>query len=465
MPQMRDRIGHAVTGARALLSGSACEYAEVRLVSSRGVSLSLAGDEVETFSSGDTVGGSVRVLKDGAWGFVSFNDIAGIEGHFTRALDLAASIRPPVKTKIRCAGPMRGHFTTPCAEDFDGVSLGEKFDLIQSYNRILKNSRSIQTTRAVYQDTRSYYAYLNTEGSEATYDRAYCGVTLSSVGRDGSRIQPYGESISGHGGFELARGRETAAEEVARRAVDLLSAESVPGGTYRVVTDQKLAGVFIHEAFGHLSEADFVYENEGLRAIMVIGRAFGPPELNVVDTGALPGLAGHIPFDDEGVPPGETRLITNGLLSGRLHSRETAEKMDEVPTGNARAIGVMLQPIVRMTNTYIENGAHDRDAILDSAGNGIYAAGVIGGQTNLEMFTFTSGFGYEIKKGKRGKMYRDIVLSGNVFTTLGAIEKIGNDRVMYGGLGGCGKGGQGPLPVSFGGPHLLIRDVLIGGTR
>jgi TldD protein len=185
----------------------------------------------------------------------------------------------------------------------------------------------------------------------------------------------------------------------------------------------------------------------------------------VIDTGIPTGLAGHIPFDDEGIPPAETRLITGGLLSGRLHSRETAEKMDEAPTGNARALGVMLQPIVRMTNTYIENGAHDRDAILDSAGNGIYAAGVIGGQTNLEMFTFTSGCGYEIKNGKMGKMYRDIVLSGNVFTTLGAIEMIGNDRVMYGGLGGCGKGGQGPLPVSFGGPHLLIRDVLIGGSR
>ena len=81
------------------------------------------------------------------------------------------------------------------------------------------------------------------------------------------------------------------------------------------------------------------------------------------------------------------------------------------------------------------------------------------------MFTFTSGCGYEIKNGKLGKMYRDMVLSGNVFTTLGNIATIGGDRIMYGGLGGCGKGGQSPLPVSFGGPHLLITDVLIGGRH
>jgi TldD protein len=95
----------------------------------------------------------------------------------------------------------------------------------------------------------------------------------------------------------------------------------------------------------------------------------------------------------------------------------------------------------------------------------VYAVGYIGGQTNLEMFTFTSLCGYEIRNGRLGKIYRDIVLSGNVFTTLRSIAMIGNDRAMFGGLGGCGKGGQSPLPVSLGGPHLLITDVLTGGAH
>ncbi|TFH40782.1 MAG: TldD/PmbA family protein, partial [Chrysiogenales bacterium] len=428
MPSMQDRIETIAGRARFLLSACPCEYAEIRLSASRGVSISLAGNQVETFSAGDTVGGSVRILKDGAWAFVSFNDLSAIEDHFRRGHAISSSVNHSEKTKIRPYGHVRGHFATPCVDDFDAISLEDKFNLISSYNRLLKSSRMIQTTRAAYRDVRSFYAYLNTEGSDITYDRAYCGVSLSSVAKDGARIQPYGESTSGYGGFELVRGLEATAEGVAKRAVDLLSAESVPGGAYRVVADQKLAGVFIHEAFGHLSEADFVHENERLREEMVLGRRFGPPELNVIDSGHHPGLAGHIPFDDEGVLPEETRLITGGLLSGRLHSRETAEKMDEALTGNARAIGVTQQPIVRMTNTYIENGAHERDAIIEEAGDGIYAAGVIGGETNLEMFTFTSGYGYEIRRGKLGRMYRDIVLSGNVFTTLAAIEMIGNDR-------------------------------------
>jgi len=462
---MRSGLDTALGRARSLLSSCPCEYAEIRLSASTGTSISLSGGQVETFSSGDTIGGSVRVLNNGAWGFISFNDPGGIEGYFRRVLELSSSLSLKEKSRIRRSTAVRRNFATPMKKDFTGVPLEEKFNLISAYNKILRSSPKIQTTRALYRDVTSYYVYLNSEGSELAYDRSYCGVQLSSVARDGSVIQPYGESVSGYGGYEITEGREELAESVVKTAMDLLAAESVPGGTYRVVTDQKLAGVFIHEAFGHLSEADFVHENERLRKMMVMGKEFGPPELTVIDSGDMPEYSGYIPFDDEGIIPAGTHLIRNGRLSGRLHSRETAEKMDEETTGNGRAIGVMKQPIVRMTNTYIENGAHSREAILEAAGDGIYAAGMIGGETNLEMFTFTSAYGHEIKNGKIGTMYRDIVLSGNVFTTLRNIAMIGNDRRMYGGLGGCGKGGQSPLPVSFGGPHLLIKDVLIGGAQ
>ncbi|MBN1495604.1 MAG: TldD/PmbA family protein [Spirochaetes bacterium] len=462
---MHDRLLSTIECARSLLSSPGCEYAEIRLAAGAGTTISLSGEQVEAFSAGDTISGSVRVLNNGAWGFVSFNDLADIERHFRRALEISSALNPREKTRVRRQAAVRRAFVTEARVPFDAVSLDEKFALISGYNRILKSSARIQTTRAMYRDVRTDYAYLNSEGSEITYDRAYCGVSLSSIAKDGAVIQPFSDSVSGYGGFEIVKGREEAARDVAKTAVDLLSAESVPGGTYRVVADQKLAGVLIHEAFGHLSEADFIHENERLKEIMVLGARFGPDDLSVVDSGGIAGLAGFIPFDDEGTLPAETHLIKNGLLSGRLHSRETAEKMGEETTGNGRAISVMQQPIVRMTNTYIENGAHDRDELVAAAGDGVLAKGFIGGQTNLEMFTFTSGYGHAIKNGRIGAMYRNIQLSGNVFTTLRNIAMIGNDRIMYGGLGGCGKGGQSPLPVSFGGPHLLIKDVLIGGEQ
>ena len=88
--------------------------------------------------------------------------------------------------------------------------------------------------------------------------------------------------------------------------------------------------------------------------------------------------------------------------------------------------------------------------------------GVLGGNTDLEMFTFTAEKGYLIENGKLGPMVRDVILSGNVFQTLRDIDAIGNDLQLFGGLGGCGKGGQFPLPVSDGGPHVRVQRVLIG---
>ena len=128
-----------------------------------------------------------------------------------------------------------------------------------------------------------------------------------------------------------------------------LSAPQAKGGEYTVVLDPILAGVFVHEAFGHLSESDHVYENEKLRDIMVLGKRFGGKHLNIVDDPAVPGLRGSYKYDDEGVPASKTYLIRKGVLEGRLHSRETAAKMGEKPTGNARAINYSFPPIVRMT--------------------------------------------------------------------------------------------------------------------
>ena len=62
---------------------------------------------------------------------------------------------------------------------------------------------------------------------------------------------------------------------MAQNAVDMLDAPQVKGGEYTVVLDPILAGVFVHEAFGHLSESDFVYENDHLREIMTLGKQFG----------------------------------------------------------------------------------------------------------------------------------------------------------------------------------------------
>jgi len=226
---------------------------------------------------------------------------------------------------------------------------------------------------------------------------------MRAIARRGDNIQSAHMGIGGVGGHGLVKEKAEQAEETVKRAQGLLDAEPAKGGKYTIIVDPELSGVFAHEAFGHLSEADFLYEDERLQKIMVLGRVFGPPELNIIDEPRIKGEGGYYLYDDEGVPSQKTYLIKEGRLSGRLHSRETAAKMGEEITGNARAISYDYPPIVRMSNTYIAAGDKSFEEMIEGVGEGVYVKGFRGGQTNLEMFTFAPEEGYLIKKGRLGK--------------------------------------------------------------
>jgi TldD protein len=218
----------------------------------------------------------------------------------------------------------------------------------------------------------------------------------------------------------------------------------------------------VHEAFGHLSEADMAYENPDILEVMTLGRRFGPKELQIFDGAAPQGHRGSYFYDDEGTPATTTQLIEDGVLVGRLHSRETAGKLAEKPTGNARCLNYHYSPIVRMTNTWIERGKTPVADLFTGIKEGVFAQNWLGGMTNGEMFTFSAGEAWMIRNGKIAEPVKDVTLSGNVFQTLADIEAIGDD-FYWDESGGCGKGGQNGLPVGCGGPSLRIRDVVVGG--
>ena len=115
-----------------------------------------------------------------------------------------------------------------------------------------------------------------------------------------------------------------------------------------------------------------------------------------------------------------------------------------------------------MTNTFIVPGESTVDDLFAGVEDGLYVKNWYGGMTSMEMFTFSAGEAYRIRNGKVAELVRPVVLSGNVFETLKNIDAIGDDLEMNQG-GGCGKGGQMPLPVTNGSPHIRIRKYLVGG--
>ena len=450
----RDRIVAALEASKA-------DYTEVRVETRRTTRIVFHGKRLETVSNAVDAGGIVRALvKGGGWGISTFNSLESLPRRVVQAYQSARAVQAePIELA-----------ETPCAEDeiraslesdFGQIPLTQKKELLESYNDILLSFPQVIDTQATYADQFTTTVYANSEGSYILEERPMVTTYLAATTREGNNVQRAGDGLSVPAGYEQMLGLEDMARKVGQNAVALLSAETVVGGVYPVICDPKLAGVFIHEAFGHLSEADFVYSNPQAQEMMVLGRRFGGDILNVVDDGTIAGLRGSHRYDDEGTPMQRTALIREGVLVGRLHSRETAAKMGEAPTGSARATGYRYPPIVRMTNTFIEAGDATFEDMIADIELGVYACEAYGGQTMLENFSFSAGYGRMIRDGKLAEIVKDVILSGNLFTTLANIDAIGSD-LTHSNVGMCGKG-QGGLPVSTGAPHIRIRDVVMGG--
>jgi TldD protein len=453
-----ETAGHSL--AEALKRANA-DYIEAHLEENQTSHILYRGRELESIGRATAVGGNVRALVRGGWGFVSFNDLNGLQSKIGLAVE-QARLAGKEESNLAPVEPVVDVMSTNTGRDPVTIPLSEKKQVLDTYNDIIWRTHGIRTSRIGYGDSHKKVVFCSSNGSYIQQERSDVTLRLSAVAAGDGDVQQAGISLGSLGDFSVVRDLHRQAEQLAQRAVDLLSAPHVKGGEYTVVLDPVLAGVFVHEAFGHLSEADFVYENDRMREIMVLGKQFGGPELNIIDSASMPGLRGSYQYDDEGVPASKTYLIREGKLVGRLHSRETAAKMGEKLTGNARALSYRYPPIVRMTNTYIEPRSASFDEIIGDIKEGIYAKNWYGGTTSMEMFTFSAGEAYMIRNGKIAEMIRPVVLTGNVFNTLMNIDAIGNDLDMNQG-GGCGKGEQNPLPVSNGSPHIRIRRCLVGG--
>ncbi len=457
-PHIKDLLSDLIARYR-----SRVDYLAIRIEAAEGADILLRGNKIETLSEGLSLGGQVRACHKGGWGFASFNRLSTLTDRIEEAI-VAAHLVGDEETILASIVPVQDTCVLPLTgTDPRHIPLAQKKALCQHYGDILRSvSPQVATVSVRYGDSAQRMILATSEGTLLEQSWMDVEMRFAATARNGETVQTGRETTGSRKAYEDLLNLDQQVQSAAQRAVNSLSLPSVKGNTYTVVIDPILSGLFVHESFGHLSEADMAYENPDLLEVMSLGRQFGPPELQIFDGAAPAGHRGSYFYDDEGTPASTTQLIKDGVLVGRLHSRETAGKLDEAPTGNARCLSYHYPPIVRMTNTWIERGKTPVPDLLNGIQEGVYAKNWLGGMTNGEMFTFAAGEAWMIRNGQIAEPVRDVTLSGNAFKTLADIEAIGDD-FFWDESGGCGKGGQSGLPVGCGGPSLRIRNVVVGG--
>jgi TldD protein len=435
------------------------DFYDVRVLQGDRTRIVLDNGQLEEISEVPFQGAAVRALAGGAWGFVTTDHINSFEDKIDLAQRIAHKIDRQDELLLSEAPPGTSVKILPKKDPRD-LSLEEKVEFLREIENRAKLP-GISSTQAVYSELRVHAHYISSEGLDLESEISRMGFVISAVACRNGLYQASAEGRAAVGGLEIFDREDPLilAQEVGKTALELLDAETAKGGRFPVILDQELAGVFIHEAVGHATEADIILEG-GSCLEGKLGTHIGSDIVTVIDDPSLM-QNGYYPFDDEGSLSQKTVLVENGVLNSYLHSRETAGKLGGVPR-NARSQG-MDRPIVRMSNTYIDNGDWKEEEILQELKNGIYLKGSRGGQVNTAegVFQFNAKRGYVVENGEKVRLLRDVSLSGNILEIMRDIKAVGNDLKFNSGR--CGKSGQ-LVPVSDGSPHLLIEKATIGGA-
>ena len=335
------------------------------------------------------------------------------------------------------------------------VPIAEKKALLEKYLPILSSSPLMAMPTAMYLDRNSVFEFYSSKGASIKYDYQTCGIVLSCTLTDGAKFFQAHHQIGDVYFSKLQRRGKEIKASFDEQINCMLTEVAIEPGEYPVILSPEAAGIFAHESFGHKSEADFMLADEGIRKEWQIGKTVASPLLSIVDCGKSLG-SGYVPYDDEGTKARKNYLIKKGVLAGRLHSGATSAYLKEKTTGNARAVNCTFEPIVRMTNTYVEKGESTIDELFAGVKFGYYIKTVKHG-SGMSKFTIAPNVAYEIVDGKITRPVKISVITGDVFTTLGLIDGL-SDKVEFMSFvsGGCGKMEQNPLPVGFGGPHVRI---------
>jgi TldD protein len=424
-------------------------------------------------------GTAIRMLADGAWGFVSVasSDPLILKKRVKEAYSLAKlgakNKRDPVE--LYPIQPFSDIIRKKWDIDPREISSVEKKDrLFQMHKRIINSDekRRILGSTIAYSDITGIQYYQNSDDIEVTMDKCITWAKVNGNGKDGNTRAGSREEIGSSGGyspFNLGNLDEIA-EIVAQRIITNLEAKNAKGGVFPAVLGPPIAGVLAHEACGHLFEAD-ITENGIIGT--TLGKKIASEHATIIDDGTIPNAIGTFAYDDEGTAAQKTVILDQGRVSALLTNREYAHKFTKLtentnaditvsPSGNARAFDFRVEPLIRMRNTYFAPGDFTMEELFEEIDFGYYFVAFLGGEASAEG-TFTVGVNeaFEIINGELGQSVKGTSISGNTLETLLGISGAGKKDTFHLTAGRCGK-----FQTAFtgdGGPLIRVDSINVVG--
>lgn len=456
MAALRDDLAPIVAGMERRVP-----YAAAWLSARQGLRITVDSRE-ERVAELPPVAGAVLTTFDGATlheRAVGGFDRAAIE-RASRELARGITVMPGPAID---PGPVRrGDFVTPLQIAPSSLSTAEKLERCRELQRRLAGlDPRIVNASANYAESSEYAVFDNRAADLAQrIQRVRMFAQVVVAGPDGVRYDWSMKTATG--GWEALTFSDDELQQLVGNAIALLSAERIEPGEYTIVAAPLVVGTIVHESFGHGVETD-MFLKERAKAAGYIDKVVGSPLVNIWDDPSYPGAFGSYFFDDEGMLAAPTRIVENGVFRRGITDLYSATMLRHawrsIPrSANGRRQDYTRKAYARMSTTAFDRGTTPVADLFAQAEDGIYLEKWSSGMEDPQGWGIqvTCHFGHEIKHGRvTPRMFAPVAISGYVPDVLQSITAVGDDWAADG--GGCGKGHKEYVPVSSGGPHLLMK--------
>lgn len=450
------------------------DYAEVRLQKNTRIEAIMCNGEAEAPEFVEDYGIGIRVIKNGALAFSSTNlmNWNDLKEKGLLALKMAKANNSK-KIGLSKEKIVKKNWEVDCKIPPTEVDIKTILEMLKDVELEIKEVNLKTTNRMVsFTGSIEEKLYVNSEGTRVSSKvprvAGIIAITAYEGGRGSiQRILQYGET----GGWERIENMNLpnkAKEETIAMGKVLLEGKEVIPGIYDLIIGSEVAGIIAHEGCGHPQEADRILGREGAQAGESylkrgdLGRKIGSDVLNISDYPAIENSYGFYLYDDEGVEARKKRLIVEGRINEFLHNRETAHEFGIESNSSARASSYSREPIIRMSNTFIEPGDYSFEELLEGIKFGMYVKSFM--EWNIDDIRWNHRYvgleAYAIENGELKHPIRDAVIEATTQVIFSSIDAIGNDLKFNAATCGKGQPDQG-VPVWTGGPSVRMRNIYV----
>lgn len=428
------------------------EEVEAIVVHERETEVRVYEAEIESFTSSESSGIGVRVIRDGRQGMAYAGSIDDdvLGEALTEARDNATFGTPDEHNGLaRPDGvPLADlDLYNPAVEAFPTE---EKIAVAMELERAIRagDPRIIGIESADYVDAIAEGAVATTTGIRQSGRDSACYVVAYSLAAEGDETQTgFGWSV---GRDPNALDVEQAATDAVDRATRLLGAVQPPSQRLTVVLDPYVTAQFLGIIGGTLS-GEALLKGRSLFADRV-GDEVASPLLTMVDDPTDPDAFTASDSDGEGLATRRNVLIDAGRLDHFLHNSYTGRALGAASTGSA-VRSYNSSPSVGAQALTLVPGARAQADLIASVGEGVLIQGVSGLHSGVNPVSgdFSTGAeGLMIRDGALAEPVREVTIASTLQRMLLDVQEVGSDLER--------------LPMHASGVSLVVADVTLSGS-